>query len=126
MKKPKCIYEPRGFRGRMMQQKEFEQLHRELLEFDRIEAVADDMRELIEDVWPELAHKLPPKEINEIHSALGDISPRYLRRGRAANPRFPDLCSARSVLRVPCLRNQYCERCCLVDGLASLLACLCG
>jgi hypothetical protein len=62
MKKPKRIYELRGFRGRMMQQKEFEQLHRELLEFDRIEAVADDMRELIEDVWPELAHKLPPKE----------------------------------------------------------------
>lgn len=46
----------------MMQQKEFEQLHKELLKFDRIEVVSDDMRELIEDVWPELAHKLPPKE----------------------------------------------------------------
>jgi hypothetical protein len=45
----------------MMQQKEFEQLHEELLKFDRIEAVTDDMRELIEQVWPELARKLPPK-----------------------------------------------------------------
>ena len=43
-----------------MQQKEFEQLRRELLKFDRIEASADDMRELIEDVWPELVYKLPP------------------------------------------------------------------
>jgi hypothetical protein len=64
MKKPKRIYEPRGFQGRMMQQKEFEQLHREILKLDRIEVVADDMRELIEDVWPELAHKLPAREAN--------------------------------------------------------------
>jgi hypothetical protein len=34
------------------------------LKFDRIEVVPDDMRELIEAVWPELAHKLPPKEPN--------------------------------------------------------------
>ena len=46
----------------MMQQGEFEQLHRELLQSDRIDAVTDDMRELIEDTWPELAHKVPAKE----------------------------------------------------------------
>jgi hypothetical protein len=61
MKTRRRIYEPRGFQGRMMQQKEFEQLHEKLLKFDRIEAVTDDMRELIEDVWPELMHKLPPR-----------------------------------------------------------------
>jgi hypothetical protein len=27
-----------------------------------IEAVSDPMRELIEDLWPELVHKLPPKK----------------------------------------------------------------
>jgi hypothetical protein len=36
-------------------------VHKEVLEFDRIEAVSDPMRELIEDLWPELVHKLPPK-----------------------------------------------------------------
>jgi hypothetical protein len=32
-----------------------------MLKFDSIEAVSDSMRELIEDLWPELVHKLPPK-----------------------------------------------------------------
>ena len=32
------------------------------LEFERIEAVSDSMRELIEDLWPELVHRLPPKK----------------------------------------------------------------
>jgi hypothetical protein len=33
-----------------------------LLEFERIEGVSDSMRELIEDLWPELVHRLPPKK----------------------------------------------------------------
>jgi len=41
---------------------EIEGIHQELLEFEIIEAVSDPMRELIEDLWPELAHKLLPKE----------------------------------------------------------------
>jgi len=55
------IYQPRVFRGQFMKQKEFEQLHKELMKCDRIEVLSDDVRELVEDVWPELAHKLPPK-----------------------------------------------------------------
>jgi hypothetical protein len=59
----KRVYEPRTFEGRVMLPDEQEQqLYRELLEFERIGVVSDSMRELIEDVWPELAHKLPPKE----------------------------------------------------------------
>jgi hypothetical protein len=61
MKKPTRIYEPRVFRGHVMQQKEFEQIHKELLKFDRIEVISDDVRELVEAVWPELVHKLPPR-----------------------------------------------------------------
>jgi hypothetical protein len=30
--------------------------------FERMEYVSPSMRELIMDVWPELAHKLPPNE----------------------------------------------------------------
>jgi hypothetical protein len=53
MKKPRRIYEPRIFQGRVMEQKDFEQLHKELLQFARIDAVTDDMHKLIEDVWPQ-------------------------------------------------------------------------
>jgi hypothetical protein len=59
MNRQRRICTPRGCQGRMMHQKEFEQLHRPLLKSDHIEAVTGDMRELIEDTWPELAHKLP-------------------------------------------------------------------
>jgi hypothetical protein len=58
MNRQRRFYTPRGCQGQMMQQKEFEQLHRQLLKYDHIEAVTEDMRELIEDTWPELAHKL--------------------------------------------------------------------
>jgi hypothetical protein len=32
-----------------------------LLDFKHIEAISEPMRELIEDLWPELADNLPPK-----------------------------------------------------------------
>jgi hypothetical protein len=34
---------------------------KELLEFEHIDHVSDEMRAVIEDEWPELVHKLPPK-----------------------------------------------------------------
>jgi hypothetical protein len=40
----------------------------EILGFERIEAVSDEMRALIESEWPELVHKLPPKEFPELRS----------------------------------------------------------
>jgi hypothetical protein len=38
-----------------------ERVHKEILKFERIEAVSDPIRKLIEELWPELVHKLPPK-----------------------------------------------------------------
>jgi hypothetical protein len=35
-------------------------LGQETLKFERLEAISDPMRDLIEDLWPELVHKLPP------------------------------------------------------------------
>ena len=32
-----------------------------LLEIEGLSEVSDDMQELVEDEWPELVHKLPPK-----------------------------------------------------------------
>jgi len=59
--KPKRIYAPRIVSDHLMVQEDFERLHKFLLETDALSDVSDDMRELIEEEWPELVHKLPPK-----------------------------------------------------------------
>ncbi len=55
------IYAPRIISDHIMVQEDFERLHKFLLEIEGLSEVSDDMRELVEDEWPELAHKLPPK-----------------------------------------------------------------
>jgi hypothetical protein len=49
------------FDGRIIHSAEIERIHKEVLDFKRIEAISEPMRELIEDLWPELVTKLPPK-----------------------------------------------------------------
>jgi hypothetical protein len=55
------LYAPRIISDHIMLQEDFERLHTFLLEIEGLSEVSDDMRELVEDEWPELAHKLPPK-----------------------------------------------------------------
>jgi hypothetical protein len=38
-----------------------EQVHKEILGYQRIEAVSHEMRALVEELWPELLHQLPSK-----------------------------------------------------------------
>jgi hypothetical protein len=45
-------YEPRICEGRVMLPEEIQRIHREILSFERIEAISDPMREPIEDLWP--------------------------------------------------------------------------
>ena len=59
--KPKRVYAPRVISDHIMVQEDFERLHKFLLETERLSEVSDDMRELVEEEWPELVHKLPPK-----------------------------------------------------------------
>jgi hypothetical protein len=59
--KPKRIYAPRIVSDHIMVQEDFEHLHKFLLETERLPEVSDDMRDLVEQEWPELVHKLPPK-----------------------------------------------------------------
>jgi len=59
--RPKHIYAPRIISDHMMVQEDFEQLHKFLLETESLSEVSGDMRELVEEEWPELAHKLPPR-----------------------------------------------------------------
>ena len=49
------------FDGRIIHSAEIERIHREVLDFKHIEAISEPMRELIEDLWPELVNKLAPK-----------------------------------------------------------------
>ena len=58
---PKRIYAPRIVSDHIMVQEDFERLHQFLLETKHLSEVSDDMRELVEEEWPELVHKLPPK-----------------------------------------------------------------
>ena len=60
-KKRRRVYAPRVFDGRLIMSDEIGRI-KELFELERIEAVSDSMRELIEDLWPDLVHKLPPKK----------------------------------------------------------------
>jgi hypothetical protein len=59
--KLKRICAPRLISDHIMVQEDFERLHKFLLETDSLSEVSDDMRQLVEDEWPELVHKLPPK-----------------------------------------------------------------
>jgi len=59
--KPKRIYAPRIISDHIMMQEDFERLYKFLLETEGLSEVSDDMRELVEQEWPELVQKLPPK-----------------------------------------------------------------
>ena len=59
--KPKRIYAPWIISDHIMVQEDFERLYKFLLESEGLPEVSDDMRKLVEQEWPELVHKLPPK-----------------------------------------------------------------
>jgi hypothetical protein len=37
-------------------------LHKYMLETEKVSAISDEMRAVVESEWPELTHKLPPKK----------------------------------------------------------------
>jgi hypothetical protein len=37
-------------------------LHKYMLEIEKVSAISDEMRAVVESEWPELVHKLPPKK----------------------------------------------------------------
>jgi hypothetical protein len=69
-------YEPRIFEGRLMTSADLERVHKEVLGFERIEVVSDEMRALIEELWPELVPKLP-RSHERTGNAGASTSPRY-------------------------------------------------
>jgi hypothetical protein len=59
--KPKRTCAPRIISDHIMVQEDFDRLHKFLLETEGLSEVSDDMRKLVEEEWPDLLHKLPPK-----------------------------------------------------------------
>jgi len=41
---------------------DLKRLHKYMLDVEHIGIISDEMRAVVEELWPELAHKLPPKE----------------------------------------------------------------
>ena len=54
-------YEPRVIGGKLIMPAELQLIHRYLVETPVLEAVTDEIRAVVEIVWPELISKLPPK-----------------------------------------------------------------
>jgi hypothetical protein len=61
MSKKRRVYQPGVGGDQVMTSADFERLHKKLLEFERIDFISDKMRAVVEELWPELAHKLPPR-----------------------------------------------------------------
>jgi hypothetical protein len=54
-------YEPRVIGGKLLMPAELQTIHRYVVETAVLEAVTDEIRAVVETVWPELISKLPPK-----------------------------------------------------------------
>jgi hypothetical protein len=66
-----------------MVQEDFERLHKFLIETECLSEVSEDMRKLVEEEWPELVRKLPPKVspsrgLATAHGARGHRCVRHL------------------------------------------------
>ena len=56
-------YEPRVIGGKMLMPAELQAIHRYVTETPVLEAVTDEIRAVVETVWPELISKLPRLEV---------------------------------------------------------------
>ena len=96
MTKKKPRYESRVFDGRIIHSAEIERMHREVLDFKHIEAISEPMRELIEDLWPELANKLPAE--SQLTQWLSPCAPPALVLGSARTARTTPCSAASGIL----------------------------
>ena len=62
-RKPRRTYQPRILDdGKVMMPADLKRLHKYMMEIEGISVISDEMRTVVEEKWPELAHKLPPKK----------------------------------------------------------------
>jgi hypothetical protein len=61
-KKERRVYLPRVLgSGQVMMPADLKRLHKYMLEIEHISVISDGVRAVVEEEWPELVHKLPPK-----------------------------------------------------------------
>jgi hypothetical protein len=61
-RKPRRTYQPRVVGDQVMTPADLKRLHKYMMEIEGISVISDEMRTVVEEEWPELAHKLPPKK----------------------------------------------------------------
>lgn len=61
MPKKRRVYISRVVGDQVMTSADLERLHKYMLEIEGVDAISDEMRAVVEDLWPELVHKLPKK-----------------------------------------------------------------
>ena len=54
-------YEPAVVGGKLIAPAELQRIHRIILDAAEVEIISDEMRAVVNSLWPELAYKLPPK-----------------------------------------------------------------
>jgi hypothetical protein len=59
---PRRTYLPRIVGDKVMMPADLKRLHKYVLDVEHIGIISDEMREVVKELWPELAHKLPPKK----------------------------------------------------------------
>jgi hypothetical protein len=62
MTKKRRVYKPRLVGEKVMMPADLKRLQQYMLEIEGIDHISDEMRAVVEELWPELAHKLPPKK----------------------------------------------------------------
>jgi hypothetical protein len=62
-KKPR-VYKPRLVGGKVMMPADLERLHKYMLEIEGIDHISDDMRAVVEELWPELRTSCRPGHEN--------------------------------------------------------------
>jgi hypothetical protein len=60
MIKKRRVYISRVVGDQVMTSADLERLHKYMLEIEGIDHISDETRAVVEELWPELAHKLPP------------------------------------------------------------------
>jgi hypothetical protein len=61
-KNDRRVYLPRVLgSGQVMMPADLRRLHKYMLEIEHISVISDEVRRVVEEKWPELVHKLPPK-----------------------------------------------------------------
>jgi hypothetical protein len=62
--KKRRVYKTRIVGGKVMMPADLERLNEYMLDIEGIDHISDEMRAVVEELWPELAHKLPPKKLH--------------------------------------------------------------